>query len=469
MKHNKTVCTVLFIDDDPKAGELLQRFFRDPAYRFQVFRNSTDAVQAFEQVPADLVITDLRMPGMSGVEVLARIRQLDAEVPVIIVTAYASTDSAIEALRLGATDFIKKPYDPDELVVLVEKTLERTRLRRENRWLKRQLQAERARYGMVGTSAAMQAIHRFIDKVAEVQCSVIIEGESGTGKELAARAIHERGPYANEPFMVIDCGGLSDTLLESELFGHQRGAFTGAERDRTGLLAAARVGTVFLDEIGNISESMQMKLLRVLEARMVTPVGSISKIPIRARFVTATHCDLKALVAQGRFRQDLYHRLNVVTLHMPSLRERREDIPALVQHFAVKFAEEYGRPLRSFSSQAIRQLCERRWEGNVRELRNYVERCVIMADGELLDFCPAMTEGAPAAEEQPSLLLPKSELLPSAVDASSTPDEQTLGRMEAVHIQRVLSSVGGNQSEAAARLGINRSTLWRKLRHMRTG
>ncbi|MEN8132643.1 MAG: sigma-54 dependent transcriptional regulator [Pseudomonadota bacterium] len=456
-----TPATILFIDDDPKAGKLWLRFLVGSPYQCQVYRDPRRALARFDSDGAELVITDLRMPGMSGIELLKEIRQRNIETPVIITTAYANMDSAIEALRLGATDFIKKPYDLEELLVLVDKTLEHTQLKRENRMLRRQLKDERLRYGMVGTSRVMQQVYRTIDKLAEVQCNVIIQGDSGTGKELAARAVHNRGPHSDDPFVVIDCGGITDTLLESELFGHRRGAFTGADRDRKGLLESAGTGTVFLDEIGNISDAMQMKLLRVLQEGKITPVGSTSNVPIHARFITATHRNLQTLVADGRFRHDLYHRLNVVTLTMPSLHERRNDIPALIGHFAMEFAHKYQRPLRNFSATMMRHLCERPWDGNIRELRNYVERCFIMTEGDCLDLeneClePLATNGKP----------------PLAANESSDQDAHydlppTLDKLEIKHIQRILESVGGNQTQAAKILGINRSTLWRKLRQVR--
>ena len=457
------VDTIFFVDDDPRAGELLLRFFRDTGYGCRVFREPTEALAAFQREGADLLITDLRMPGMSGTELLARVRDHDAEVPVIIITAYATVDGAIEALRLGATDFIKKPYDMEELLVLVERTLERARLRRENRMLRRQLREERLRYGMIGESPAMQEVYRAIDKVAEVRCSVVIQGESGTGKELAARAIHQQGPFVTKPFIVIDCGGLSDTLLESELFGHRRGAFTGADRERTGLLEAAGTGTVFLDEIGNISEGMQMKLLRVLEEGTVVPVGGTADIPIGARFIAATNRNLRTMVAERRFRSDLYHRLDVVTIEMPALADRREDIPTLLQHFLNEFAAKYKREPRSFSPRTIRALCARRWEGNVRELRNFVERCVIMGEGDTLDPAAECFERPPLTERRQT----KSRELPErsgASEADAAPSAAQLSRLETEHIRKVLESVGGNQTQAAALLGINRTTLWRKLR-----
>ncbi len=447
---NRSV-TILFLDDDAKSGQLFLRFIKSTPYQCEVFQDARKALVHFHDHGANLIITDLRMPGMSGIDFLKAVRDRDRDVPVIITTAYASLDAAIEALRFGANDFLKKPYDLEELLVVADKTLEHSQLRQENRLLRRQLQDERLRYNMVGNSSAMQKVYRLIEKLAEVTCNVIIEGESGTGKELAARAIHNLGPRRDDSFIVIDCGGISDTLLESELFGHLRGAFTGADANRVGLLEAAGSGTVFLDEIGNISDNMQMKLLRVLQEGTVTPVGSTRSVSIRARFITATNQNLRSLVDQGDFRLDVYHRLNVVTLYMPSLEERSDDIPSLLEFFAAEFAEKYQRPLRHFSVAKIQSLCRRRWEGNVRELRNYVERCVIMAEGNFLDMI----------DEIPSTQL-ANEVALSHAQAASQP--QGLEQLEVQHIRQVLDSVGGNQTKAARLLGINRTTLWRKLR-----
>ncbi len=441
--------TLLFIDDDPKAGELMQRFSEGAAHRCRVFDNAESALDHFRLHGAELIITDLRMPGMSGMELLAEVRRDDPDVPVIIVTGYSSVDSAIEALRLGATDFIKKPFDMEELLILVEKTLERHRLRLENRLLKRQLGDARARYGMIGDSPAMRRVYGLIEKVADIRCSVIVEGESGTGKELAARAIHNLGQDADQPFIVIDCGALTDTLLESELFGHERGAFTGAAHTKRGLLEAAAGGTVFLDEIGNVSVAMQTKLLRVVQEQQITRVGGVRPIDIDARFIVATNRNLETMVREGRFRHDLYHRLNVVKIAMPPLRERREDIPLLLAHFVRELAERYRREVSGFEPRAIQALRDYEWPGNVRELRNLVERHVALAEGPVLRL--ERPDGA------------------SAVPADGTIDADlpSLEELERRYILKVLEHFGGSRERTAQALGINKSTLWRRLQQYR--
>jgi DNA-binding NtrC family response regulator len=444
---------ILFVDDDPRAGELFLRFCEGGPYEVRVYRDPAQALEDFKARGADLVITDLSMPGMSGMELLAAVRERDADVPVIIVTGYSSVDSAIEALRLGATDFIKKPYDTDELLLLINRTLEGVRLRRENRLLKRQLKDERLRYGMVGHGDAMKAVYRLIDKVADIRCNVIIEGESGTGKELVARAIHNQGPDAEQPFVVIDCGALHETLLESELFGHEKGAFTGAAHAKAGLLESASGGTVFLDEICNISDAMQVKLLRVVQEQQVVRVGSVRPISIDVRFIAATNRNLEAMVEAGRFRHDLYHRLNVVKIQMPPLRARREDIPVLAQAFAEEFARRYKRQVEGFDAESLERLQAYDWPGNVRELRNLVERHIALADGPRLHLepdWPGTGAGAPAAQ---------------ALDA----DQPDLATLERRYILQTLERLGGNREQTARVLGINKSTLWRKLQQYGQG
>jgi len=443
---------LLFVDDDPKAGSLMRRFCEGTAFECVVHDDPRAALADFEREGADLVVTDLRMPGMDGIELVRRIRARDEEVPVIIITAYSTLDDAIEALRLGAADFIKKPFDMEELLLVAERALERTRLRRENRLLRRQLREARGHAGMIGRSEAIRRVQAVVDKVAAVRCPVLIQGESGTGKELVARALHERSPWAERPFVVVDCGALTETLLESELFGHEKGAFTGADRTRRGLLESADGGTVFLDEIGNVSPALQAKLLRVVQEGEITRVGGVRPIRIDVRFVAATHRDLEAMVRAGEFRHDLYHRLNVVRIALPPLRERREDIPLLVRHFVETFARRYGRRVEGFDADSMRRLMAYHWPGNVRELRNVVERHVALADGPVLRL-----EAIEPAPEPPARPGAGGEAPP--LDA----DMPTLEELERRYILKVLERCGGSRERTAAVLGINKSTLWRRL------
>lgn len=438
---------ILFVDDDPKAGELMQRFSAGAAYRCHVYQDPAKALAWFQEHGADLIISDLRMPGMTGIELCEAVRKKDSEVPFIIITGYAEVDNAIEALRLGASDFIKKPFDMDELRLQIERTLQHRELVKENRLLKRQLKDEQQRYGMVGQSAAMKDVYAVIDKIADIRCNVIIEGESGTGKELVARAIHYQGQYADKPFMVIDCGALSDTLLESELFGHEKGAFTGAVKAKSGLLEEASGGTVFLDEIGNISDAMQIKLLRVIQEQQITRVGGIKPTDIDVRFIVATNQDLERLVREGHFRHDLYHRLNVVTVHMPPLRERAEDIPELVSHFVKRYAQQYQRQVTGFNTDAMQQLMQHDWPGNVRELQNLVERHVALADEPVMKLTGLRTVRPPGG------------------DMELVTDLPSLEELERRYILSVLDYFHGNREQTAETLGINKSTLYRKLQY----
>lgn len=438
--------TVLFVDDDPTAGELVRRLTETANFACEVFRDPASALRRFTEDGVDMIVTDLKMPGMSGLELLHAVREKDPDIPVVIITAFGSVDSAIEALRLGATDFLKKPFDPSELELLIERNIERRRLRQENRVLRRQLQDERARHGMIGDAEAMRRVYRLIAKVAEVHAPVVITGESGTGKELAARAIHDLGD-PDRPFIVIDCGSLADNLLESELFGHEKGAFTGAVSRKQGLLEAARGGTVFLDEICNISPAMQAKLLRVLQEGTITRVGGVAPIAIETRFITATNRDLAGMVEQGEFRHDLFHRLNVVNIRIPPLRERRDDIPLVTQHFVSDFAARYGRPVKGFTADAMQRLKQRDWPGNVRELRNLIERHVALADNEYMEL---------DEDEDGSSL--------GGLDA----DRPDLATLERRYILKLLAEHQGNRERTAEALGINKSTLWRRLQQYGT-
>jgi len=441
---------ILFVDDDPQAGELFVRFAHGRNFYTNVYHSSTDALEHFLEHGADLVISDLSMPDMDGLELLRAIKDESPDTAFIIITGYSTVDNAIEALRLGATDFIKKPYDLEELTLLAERTLEYQRLKRENRLLRRQVKEQDVSMGMVGHSPLLKEVQHIIEKVSDVRCNIIIEGESGTGKELVARAIHHQSQDSDQPFVVIDCGALNEMLLESELFGHEKGAFTGANHSKEGLLALASGGTVFLDEISNISDAMQTKLLRVIEEQTLTPVGSVKPISIDVQFIAATNRSLENMITTGEFREDLYHRLNVVRIQMPPLRARPEDIPLLAQHFLEAFAQQYHRPVGRFDGTSMERLTEYTWPGNIRELKNLVERLVALADSDTL---VVESLGEP--------------LVPHHGHASPTTelvtDQPTLEGLERRYILQTLQEQHGNKEKTARVLGINKSTLWRRL------
>ena len=435
---------IYFVDDDPKTGELMQRFCADANVDCTVFQNPVDALAQFKKHSAniDLIVSDLQMPQMSGIELLTAVRNIDHAMPFIILTGYANVDNAIDALRLGASDFLKKPFDMDELLVLIDKTLQHRALEIENQSLRQQLKQTQSIEGLIGHSKAMNDIANIIHKISDIRCHVMIEGESGTGKELAARAIHSESNFADRPYVVIDCGALTDTLLESELFGHEKGAFTGATSAKKGLLETARGGTVFLDEIGNISDAMQAKLLRVIQENQVTRVGGLKPINIDVRFIVATNKKLEELVRSKVFRDDLYHRLNVIKFTMPSLRDRKDDIPALVQHFVALYADRYQRAVSGFDNQSMQKIIDYSWPGNVRELQNLVERHVALADTPVMQI-QALYERKDIEELDDDL--------------------PTLAKLEQRYILQVLEHFNNNKEQTAATLGINKSTLWRKL------
>ncbi|MEW5837746.1 MAG: sigma-54 dependent transcriptional regulator [Pseudomonadota bacterium] len=447
---NPSKPTVLFVDDDPRAGDLFRRFARGESYAVEIFRSPQAALDYLQQHPAPaLVISDLKMPGMNGIELLQAVRARHAKLPFILITGYSTMDDAIEALRLGATDFIKKPFEMDELLALVREQIERKPA------------AGSPRYGgMLGDSPAIRAVYKVIEKIHDVRVNVMIEGESGTGKELAARAVHNLSDFADTPFVVIDCGAITGSLLESELFGHEKGAFTGAHQTKRGLLEVASGGTLFLDEIGNISDAMQTKLLRVVQEQQVTRVGGITPIDIDVRFVVASNRDLSVLVEQGQFRHDLYHRLNVVKLRMPPLRERREDISALLHHFLREFAERYHRDVSGFDDVSLQRLIDYDWPGNVRELKNLIERHVALAEQPTLHIEPGNAASAMPAVSAPPSVKPGMSLSSEAcIDA----DHPSLEELERRYILKTLQRLDGNRELTARSLGINKSTLWRKL------
>ena len=440
---------VLFVDDDVVTGRVMQRNCDNARYQCKVFQNPRECLATFAKEGADVVITDLRMPGMTGFELLTQLRDIDQDVPILVMTGYSSVENAVEAMKRGASDFIKKPFDFSELRLLMERALKNARLRNENKLLKRQLGQKRNRFGMLGDTTVMKTLFNTIEKVAEVSCSAIITGESGTGKELVARALHDYSPRKEAPFVAVDCGALNESLLESELFGHEKGAFTGATQRKYGLMEQADGGTLFLDEICNISDTMQVKLMRAIEENRITRVGGSTSIPIDIRIISASNRNLDQMVQDGMLRHDFYHRLNVVNIHVPSLAVRREDIPALVEQFITEFNERYNRQIQGFDNISLQRLCEADWPGNIRELRNTIERCVILADGPQLHW------------EGDKLIGDDDNNLPVVFSAD---EFYSLTELEQEYINHVLKCFNGKKNKAAQVLGIDKTTLWRKLR-----
>jgi DNA-binding NtrC family response regulator len=440
---------VLFVDDDVVTGRVMQRNCDNARYQCKVFQSPRECLATFANEGADVVITDLRMPGMTGFELLTQLRDIDRDVPILVMTGYSSVENAVEAMKRGASDFIKKPFDFSELRLLMERALKNTRLRNENKLLKRQLGQKRNRFGMLGDTAVMKSLFNTIEKVAEVSCCAVISGESGTGKELVARALHDYSPRKEAPFVAVDCGALSESLLESELFGHEKGAFTGATQRKYGLMEQADGGTLFLDEICNISDAMQVKLMRAIEENRITRVGGSTSIPIDIRIIAASNRNLDQMVQDGKLRHDFYHRLNVVNIHVPPLAARREDIPALVEHFIKEFNKRYNRQIQGFDNVSLQRLCEADWPGNIRELRNTIERCVILADGPQLHWHGDKPSGD----------------IDNNIPVVFSADEFfSLTELEQEYINHVLKCFNGKKNKAAEVLGIDKTTLWRKLR-----
>ena len=441
---------ILIVEDEEQMCELLMSFFSEKGYRVDSIQNGEGALLRLAEQNYALVITDIKLPGMSGLELLARIRLDWPEVAVIIMTAFSSISSAVEAMKLGAEDYIGKPFQLDELAITVEKALERLSLRREVKELRAEVRERYNFSNIVGRSKPMQQLFEVIRRIAARRdASALIIGSTGTGKELVARAIHYNSDRRDAPFMPINCSAIPETLLESELFGHQKGAFTGAHETRRGLIEESQGGTVFLDEINTLSPNLQVKLLRVLQERVVRKVGGRENIPIDIRLVSASNQDLEDAVKRNEFRQDLYYRLNVVPVRLPDLKDRREDIPLLVHHFLQKFAQQHGEPARRFSNEGMRILMTHTWPGNVRELENAVEHALTMGSGEVLT-----PEDLPA-----SVTTPERDIVEEA-----TLDNATLAEVERRYILRILEKMGGHQIKTAQILGIDRRTLYRRLR-----
>ncbi len=436
---------ILLVDDDQRQLELLTEVFTDHAYRVTACSGGDEALVMLDDGGFDTVVTDLKMPGLDGTTVLEAARRGDPELPVIVITGYGTVDSAIAAMKIGAYDYIEKPFDPEELVYVVARAVEHYRLVRTNRELAAEVASLRPEE-LIGDSAPMRQVKDMIQRLASLDVPVLISGETGTGKELVARLLHRASTRAKGRFLAVNCAAFSEPLLESELFGHEKGAFTGAVSTKKGIFEAAAGGTLFLDEVNSMSPALQARLLRVLQEGVFLRVGGTREIATDIRLLGATNADLKAEVEAGRFRDDLYYRLNVMTIELPPLRKRGDDIPRLAYHFLRRFAGEYGKEVTAIDSGAVARLMAHSWPGNVRELENVVGRAVIMAAGPTLtagDLSAVLDADAPAATDLP--------LMP-------------LAEMERLMIKKALHVTGGNRSRAAALLGIDASTLWRKMK-----
>jgi two-component system response regulator HydG len=440
--------SVLIVDDERGTREICGRVALETGLHILSAETTEQALELLDQHPVDIVLSDLKVPRVGGLELLKRIRSNFQHIAVMMLTQYGTVESAVEATQLGARDYITKPFHIAELQTKLERLIRELEVDQENRLLRQQLHTRPGLGGLIGLSSKMQRVYKMIEKVSQHNYPVLILGESGTGKELVARSIHFNGPRHQKAFVPVDCSSLVPTLIESELFGYVKGAFTGAAHSKTGLFETAQQGTLFLDELGDMPVDLQAKLLRALQEREVRPVGSTERIQINVRVIAATNRDLETAIREGRFRQDLYFRLNVVQIKLPPLRERKRDIPLLVSSFLEKFCDPQ-RPSHTFSERAMVNLMGYHWPGNVRELENAVEHAVALGSGPILgvDDLPSNVKSA-AFEQAPE----PEEILP-------------LHELERRAIERMLQATDGDKVNAARLLGIGKTTLYRRLKH----
>jgi DNA-binding NtrC family response regulator len=442
---------VLVVDDERDSAEVLCDLLMSRQNDAVAVERGDLALQKLDEGDFDVVITDVRMDGMSGIELCQRVRGSHPDVPVLVVTGQADVETAVAALRAGAWDFVTKPLNADHVMAAVARAIEHRRTRSEVRRLRKALAATRPIKEIIGDSPSLRSVTELVGRIADGDATVLITGESGTGKELVAQAVHNLGPRKDEPFVAVNCGAVPANLLESELFGHVKGAFTDARRDRPGLFIQAGAGTVFLDEIGEMPLDMQVKLLRVLQQRSLRPVGGDEEMPFQARVVCATNRDLETEVEEGRFRQDLFYRVNVVTIEVPPLRSRGSDVLMLAHHFLKRIAERTGKDVNSISPDASRKLLDYDWPGNVRELENGMERAVAMAR-----MSEIQVEDLPAKiRDHHSTRL--------VIEGDDPSELVTMSEMERRYVRRVLDACGGNKTQAAKVLGIDRRSLYRRL------
>lgn len=442
---------ILVVDDEPHIRESLSKVLERDGYAVTTAADAGAALACLARQPVEIVISDVMMPEMDGITLLKRIRETREDIEVLLITGHASVERAVEAMREGAWDYISKPFKRADILTRVERVVEKRRLSRENRVLKTQLRRSAVRTPLVGTSPQIRRIREMIEQVAPTHSTVLIWGESGTGKEIIARMVHDGSGRMAQPFVAVNCGAIAENVIESELFGHVKGAFTGAVSDREGLFKTADGGSLFLDEIVSLPQTLQVKLLRVLEEREIRPVGSARTVPIDVRILAACNENLHAAVEAGRFREDLFYRLNVFAIQVPPLRERRDDIAPLTQHFIRAFSSELNKAVAGISEDVLKMLMALPWKGNVRELRNAIEHAMILSGGPRIEI-----EDLPLRYHSPR-----------GNGAVSAPDlKGAVAAFERQHIERIVRDAGGDKREAARRLGLGLSSLYRKLKEL---
>ena len=447
--------SVLVVDDEPGMREFLEIMLTKEGYEVSIASNGEEAIEKIGKESFDLAIVDIQMPGINGIEVLRNTREKNYNTTIIMITAFASHESAIEAMKLGAYDYITKPFKIDEIKLVIKKSLDKNVLEKENTRLKKELDTKYGFENFIGSSNSIQQVFSLINRVSKLNVNVLISGESGTGKELVARAVHYSGSRKDGPFIPVNCGAIPETLIESEFFGHAKGAFTGATRDKKGLFEEANGGTIFLDEIGDLPIHLQVKLLRVLEEKKVRPLGKTESVSIDVRIISATNKNLEQEIMDNKFREDLFYRLNVIKVAMPPLRERKDDIPMLALHFLHKFATEMDKKITGISNEALEELEKYHYPGNIRELENIIARCVALETNEIIkkDSLPKLNTEGDYID------------LTDTLNAKDSID-LVLGDVEKQIIENALKSSRGNKSETAKMLGITlRSLRYRLAKH----
>jgi len=443
---------ILIVDDDLEMCAWLSDVLQGEGFLATTIGDSLEALQTLKTEEFDLLITDLKMKGLKGLDLLEEVQKTALLTPVIIMTAFGTIESAIKAIRMGAYDYITKPFQLDELLMTVKKALETRRLKKEVLRLKKEIELRYSFHNLIGKSLVMQKIYDLIERINNTSSSVLITGESGTGKELVAKAIHYSGTRKDGLFIAVNCAAIPETLLESELFGYKKGAFTDAKSDKKGLISEAHGGTLFLDEITEMPPALQAKLLRVIEEKEIRPLGDTNSYPLDVRMISSSNRDIKSLIQQHRFREDLYYRLRVIDIELPPLRQRKEDVPLLIQFFIARFNLELKKEVSGVSEEALKFLLNYSWPGNVRELENVIQRAITLSQHKLI-----------SAEELPPFIIQEGD---ENLIEKGLREKYTIDQLEKEYIKRILAEVGGNKTKAAEVLGLDRKTLYRKIQEI---